>query len=53
MDLPINYFKQALKSDQPQYGLWMGLPDTICAEIGASAGFDWVLVDAEHAPYSA
>ena len=52
MDLPINYFKQALKSDQPQYGLWMGLPDTICAEIGASAGFDWVLVDAEHAPYS-
>ena len=52
MDLSINYFKQTLKGDQPQYGLWMGLPDTICAEIGASAGFDWVLIDAEHAPYS-
>ncbi len=52
MDLPINHFKRALKIGKPTYGLWMGLPDTICAEIGASAGFDWVLIDAEHAPYS-
>ena len=52
MKLPINHFKRALKSGKPTYGLWMGLPDTICAEIGASAGFDWVLIDAEHAPYS-
>lgn len=35
-----------------QYGLWMGLLDPVSAEIGAGAGFDWVLVDAEHAPYS-
>ncbi len=52
MKLPLNLFKRALNSERPQYGLWMGLPDTICAEIGASAGFDWVLIDAEHAPYS-
>ncbi len=52
MKLPINTFKRALTSGRPQYGLWLGLPDTICAEIGASAGFDWLLIDAEHAPYS-
>lgn len=52
MDLPINRFKRALKSGETQYGLWMGLPDSICAEIGAGAGFDWVLIDAEHAPFS-
>lgn len=51
MKLPINKFKQSLHSNKPQYGLWMGLPDTICAEIGAGAGFDWLLIDAEHAPY--
>jgi 4-hydroxy-2-oxoheptanedioate aldolase len=49
--LPVNKFKQNLQSPKPQFGLWMGLPDTICAEIGAGAGFDWVLIDAEHAPY--
>lgn len=52
MDLPHNQFKKAIKGSQAQYGLWMGLPDSICAEIGAGAGFDWVLIDAEHAPYS-
>lgn len=52
MDLPINHFKRALKSGKPSFGLWMGLPDTICGEISASAGFDWLLIDAEHAPFS-
>jgi 4-hydroxy-2-oxoheptanedioate aldolase len=51
MDLPINQFKRNIKSQQTQFGLWMGLPNSICAEIGASAGFDWLLIDAEHAPY--
>lgn len=52
MHLPANPFKRSLQSREPTYGLWMGLPDTICAEIGASAGFDWLLIDAEHAPFS-
>ncbi|WP_019531340.1 aldolase/citrate lyase family protein [Dasania marina] len=52
MNLPINQFKRKLASGKPQFGLWLGLPDSICAEIGAGAGFDWVLIDAEHAPYS-
>lgn len=52
MELPINQFKQALTTGQTQYGLWLGLPDPSCAEICASAGFDWLLIDTEHAPYS-
>lgn len=46
-----NQFKQALNGDKPVFGLWQGIPDTIVAEIGAGAGFDWVLVDAEHGPF--
>ena len=52
MNLPENTFKKNLKEAGSKYGLWLGLPDSICAEICATAGFDWVLVDAEHAPYS-
>ncbi|NRA71622.1 MAG: 4-hydroxy-2-oxoheptanedioate aldolase [Gammaproteobacteria bacterium] len=52
MKLPKNKFKAALSSNKTQFGLWMGLPDSICAEIGAGAGFDWLLIDAEHAPYN-
>ena len=50
MQLPINPFKQALKNKQPQIGLWMGLADSYAAEICAGAGFDWLLMDGEHAP---
>ncbi len=31
-------------------GCWLGLADPYCAEISASAGFDWLLIDGEHAP---
>lgn len=51
MKLPINHFKKALQQDKPLWGLWLGLPDASCAEIVAGSGFDWLLVDAEHAPF--
>jgi len=51
MDLPKNKFKQALLAGEIQYGLWLGLPDSTCAEIAAGAGFDWLLIDMEHAPF--
>ncbi|XVN16154.1 4-hydroxy-2-oxoheptanedioate aldolase [Pseudomonas corrugata] len=50
MDMPINTFKQRLKSGQAQIGLWLGLADAYCAELAANAGFDWLLIDGEHAP---
>lgn len=51
MDLPLNRFKQGLASGQTQYGLWLGLPNNTVAEIAAGAGFDWLLIDHEHAPF--
>lgn len=50
MDMPRNTFKQALAHHQAQIGLWVGLADGYCAELAANAGFDWLLIDGEHAP---
>ena len=49
MDLPVNRFKQRLQrrgADRP-----VARPgDPYCAELAANAGFDWLLLDGEHAP---
>jgi 4-hydroxy-2-oxoheptanedioate aldolase len=50
MDMPINTFKLRLQSGEAQIGLWLGLADAYCAELAANAGFDWLLIDGEHAP---
>jgi 4-hydroxy-2-oxoheptanedioate aldolase len=50
MEMPLNGFKRALAARRTQLGLWVGLADPCCAEICAGAGFDWLLLDAEHAP---
>ncbi len=50
MQTPINPFKQALAAKRPQIGLWVGMGSAYTAEICAGAGFDWLLVDAEHTP---
>jgi 4-hydroxy-2-oxoheptanedioate aldolase len=46
----VNLFKQALNEKRPQIGLWMGLAQAYSAEICALAGFDWLVIDGEHAP---
>jgi 4-hydroxy-2-oxoheptanedioate aldolase len=51
MQLKHNKFKQNIKSSQTQYGLWHGIVDSYASEIAAGAGFDWILVDEEHAPF--
>ncbi|WFF41346.1 4-hydroxy-2-oxoheptanedioate aldolase [Salinicola endophyticus] len=50
MEMPINTFKQALGRKDAQIGLWLGLANGYCAELAANAGFDWLLIDGEHAP---
>jgi 4-hydroxy-2-oxoheptanedioate aldolase len=51
MQMPKNEFKAALqKRGWPLIGLWAGLADPVCLEICAGAGFDWLLIDGEHAP---
>ena len=47
-----NRFKSAIKKGQQQFGIWNGIPHSYAAEICAGAGFDFVVVDAEHAPFS-
>ena len=50
MNTPLNPFKQAMADGQAQIGLWLGLADAYSAEIIAGTGYDWLLVDGEHAP---
>lgn len=50
MDLPINAFKHALAAGKPQIGLWSSLSSHLTVELIAGAGFDWILLDMEHAP---
>ncbi|AZF06241.1 4-hydroxy-2-oxoheptanedioate aldolase [Pseudomonas sp. R5-89-07] len=50
MDMPLNRFKQRLLRGEVQIGLWLGLADAYSAELAANAGFDWLLIDGEHAP---
>ena len=50
MNLPVNSFKQALAQKQAQIGLWLCMADAYSSEICAGAGFDWLLIDGEHAP---
>jgi 4-hydroxy-2-oxoheptanedioate aldolase len=45
-----NPFKHALANGDLQIGCWLGLADPYIVEISAGAGFDWLLVDGEHAP---
>jgi len=50
MQMPFNGFKQALREGRRQIGLWLGLAHADAAELVAGAGFDWLLIDGEHAP---
>ena len=50
MEMPRNSFKRRLNEPGTQYGIWVSLADPVAAEICAGAGFDWLLIDAEHSP---
>lgn len=49
MNLPTNKFKQALANGERQIGLWSSLRSNVAAEIIGGSGFDWILIDMEHA----
>ena len=50
MQTPINPFKQAMAQGRAQIGLWLALADAYSTEILAGTGYDWLLLDGEHAP---
>lgn len=50
MKIGRNLFRDALRADRAQIGLWVGLADSNAVEALATTGFDWLLLDGEHAP---
>jgi 4-hydroxy-2-oxoheptanedioate aldolase len=46
----VTSFKRRLAERDHQTGLWLSLGSSSVAEVCATAGFDWLLVDGEHAP---
>lgn len=45
-----NSFKQRLLAGEQQYGYWLAMASGYSAEIAATCGFDWLLIDGEHGP---
>ena len=45
-----NTLKAALAVGRRQIGLWSSLGSNVVAEVLAYAGYDWIVVDTEHAP---
>jgi 4-hydroxy-2-oxoheptanedioate aldolase len=50
MNIPVNHFKHAIEAGQLQIGLWAQLASNNVTEVIAGAGYDWLVIDAEHAP---
>lgn len=50
MELPVNSFKRAIRAGRQQIGFWNSMASPTATEILAGSGFDWLLLDAEHAP---
>tara|TARA_R110000851_G_scaffold47758_14_gene115933 strand:+ start:469 stop:1239 length:771 start_codon:yes stop_codon:yes gene_type:complete len=50
MPAPENRFKSALMRGERLIGCWAGFADPYATEVLASAGFDWLVIDGEHAP---
>jgi len=45
-------FKVRLAAGETVLGAWLTIPDLSVAEIMSSSGFDYVIIDAEHAPWT-
>ncbi|WP_101068698.1 aldolase/citrate lyase family protein [Roseovarius salinarum] len=50
MPAPENRFKTALARGRTLYGCWAGFADPYATEVLTTAGFDWLVIDGEHAP---
>ncbi|MBK0325686.1 HpcH/HpaI aldolase/citrate lyase family protein [Rhodobacteraceae bacterium F11138] len=49
MPAPINTLKQKFKAGDTTFGCWLSFAETAPAEVIGTAGFDWLVIDAEHA----
>ena len=48
---PPNRLKQKLRAGEPALGYWLSLNSLALTEMAAGAGWDWVLLDAEHSTH--
>jgi 4-hydroxy-2-oxoheptanedioate aldolase len=48
MTMPINAFKAGLQAGSQQIGMWCSTPGPVIAEMLATCGYDWLLLDTEH-----
>lgn len=46
----LNRVKELLRTGKPTFGLFATIPGVQVVQVLASAGFDWVIIDQEHAP---
>jgi len=46
----LNRIKDLVRTGKPSFGIFATIPGVQVVQILASAGFDWVLIDQEHAP---
>jgi len=44
--------KALWRSGRPSFGAWMTMAEPVVASVLANAGYEWVIVDAEHMPYN-
>ncbi len=51
MPAPINKLKHALANGEIQLGMWLNLGSGSATEIVGATGYDWCLIDGEHAPF--
>lgn len=50
MNIQKNLFKEKIKNNEVVYGLWVTTANPYMAEMVATIGYDWVLIDGEHGP---
>jgi 4-hydroxy-2-oxoheptanedioate aldolase len=50
MPAPVNRLKQRLAAGDTTFGCWLSMAEANAAEMMGTAGFDWLLIDGEHAP---
>jgi len=50
MKIPVNQLKIALQGGKTQLGLWLASANAYTAEMAATSGFNWLLIDGEHGP---
>lgn len=51
-NLSRNPVREKLKQGQPSFGSWLKIDHPACGEIMADAGFDWLMLDVEHAHFT-